>query len=106
MNYLLRYPINFDDVKFLTATSYDYELFNPTVTDNDSGWCDAGTGGRIVTGADRVIFRNVSPQQFTLLKLKYQDRLKLLTGTIYDIYNEAEAHNASPLSVFDSEVII
>ena len=106
MNYVLRFPLNFDDVEFLTETSYEYELFNPTVTENDSGWCDMGTGGRIVTGADRVIFRNVSPEQFTLLKLKYTERLKPLTGTIYDIYNEAQAHNVGPLTVLDSETVI
>jgi hypothetical protein len=107
MNYILRNPASFDDVEFLNSTSHDYELFNPNLlSDNDSGWCDMSTGGRILTNSDRIIFRNVSPQQFTLLKLKYQDRLKSLTSDIKEIYNEAEQHNVSPLTVVDSETII
>ena len=109
MNYLLRYPINYDDVEFLNETSYEYELFNPTIDSllgYDSGWCDMGTGARVITAADRVIFRNVTPEQFTFLKLKYTDRLKDFTGSVHDIYNEAEIHNTSPLSVFDSSTVI
>lgn len=106
MNYVLRESLTFDDVDFLNDTSYDYDIFNPTVMENDSGWCDMATGARMITKFDRVIFRNVSPQQFTLLKLKYEHRLKLLTSDIDGIYNEAQAHNAPPLSVFDSETII
>lgn len=106
MDYMLRYPITSEDVDFLNETTYEYELFNPTVVGNDSGWCDMGTGARIITVSDRVIFRNVSPQQFTILKLKYTYRLKPLTGDIDEIYNEAQAHNAPPLSVVDSETIV
>lgn len=106
MDYMLRYPINSDDVDFLNETTYEYELFNPTVTDNDSGWCDMGTGARIITKSDRVIFRSVSPEQFTLLKLKYTDRLKPLTNNIQCIYNEAYVHNVSPITIFDSETVI
>lgn len=106
MEYILRHRLSSEDVDFLNETSYEYDLFNPTVDGNDSGWCDMSTHARIITASDRVIFKNVSPQQFTLLKLKYSDRLKLLTGTIYDIYNEAQAHNAPPLSVVDSEAVI
>ncbi len=107
MNYILRNPASFNDVEFLNSTSYDYDLFNPTLlSDNDSGWCDMATGGRILTASDRLIFKNVSPKQFTLLKLKYQDRLKPLTTDVQEIYNVAEQHNTSPLSVVDSEYII
>lgn len=105
MDYILRYPINSEDVDFLNETSYEYDIFNPTVVGNDSGWCDIATGGRIVTASDRVIFRNVSPQQLTLLKLKYTYRLKALSH-LDEIYTEAQAHNAAPLSVVDSEMVV
>ena len=73
---------------------------------NDSGWCDMGTGAYIITGADRAIFWNVSDSDRTFLNLKYDSRLKELTGTMEYIYNEAQVHNVSPLSVIDSETVI
>lgn len=107
MDYVLRNRISYDDIEFINSSSYEYELFNPTLlSENDSGWCDMGSGSRIVTPSDRIIFRNITDQQFTMLALKFQERLKPLVTSTKEIYNEAEAHNASPLSVFDSEMII
>lgn len=106
MNYILRHRLTAEDIEFLLTTTINYELFNPSVTGNDSGWCDYTTGSRIVTGGDRVIFFNVSAAETTLLTLKFQDRLKRLTLGLDEIYNEAQAHNAPPLSVIDSETVI
>lgn len=107
MNYVLRNRISYDDIEFINSSSYDYELFNPhLLSENDSGWCDMGTGSRIVTASDRIIFKNITPQQFTILVLKFQNRLKPLVTSTEEIYNEAQQHNVSPLTVVDSETII
>lgn len=77
MDYVLQHPLTADDVDFLNSTTVEFEVFNPNVdTDKrDSGWCDMETGARIVTDADRVIFKDVSPEDLTLLTLKYYNRL-------------------------------
>ena len=107
MDYVLRNHISYDDIEFINSSSYEYELFNPhLLSEPDSGWCDMGTGSRIVTASDRIIFRNITDQQFTMLVLKFQQRLKPLVNHIDEIYTEATTHNVSPLTVFDSETII
>lgn len=87
MDYILRYPLTSADVDFLNETTISWDLHNPSVTDNDSGWCDATTGTRLVTGGDRAVFRNVSQEDFTYLTLRYQDRLKTLHDGLKSIYN-------------------
>ena len=87
MDYILRYSITYGDIEFINNSSIDIEIYNPEVTGNDSGWCDASTGHRIVTGADRVIFRNVSDPDLTMLTLKFGDRIKELHDGMKSIYN-------------------
>jgi hypothetical protein len=88
MDYILRYELTSDDVEFLNITSIEFDLHTPDkLCKNDSGWCDYSTGGYIVSKNDRAIFRNVTPEEYTFLNLKYQDRLKELTQGFKDIYN-------------------
>lgn len=98
MDYLLRFQIEDDDCDFLNATSIKYDIvdsqkntLSKLATDVDemldSGWCDWNTGARIVDERDRVVFRDVSPQELTLLLIKYPTRLKKLTEGFRKIYN-------------------
>lgn len=87
MDYVLRYSITYGDIEFINNSSMDIFIYDPRVADNDSGWCDASTGHRIITGADRVIFRNVSEPDLLMLKLKYGDRIKELHDGMKSIYN-------------------
>jgi hypothetical protein len=87
MDYILRYPLTADDVDFINRSSMDIEIYNPEIVGNDSGWCDAATGQRLVTHGDRAVFRNVSEPDLLMLKLKYDDRLKLLHDGMKSIYN-------------------
>ena len=86
MDYILRYPLTSDDVDFINNSSMDIEIHNPTITGNDSGWCDAATGQRLVTHGDRAIFHNVSEPDLLMLKLKYGDRIKELHDGLKQIY--------------------
>lgn len=107
MNYILRYPLESEDIDFLNHTSIDYDLHTPNrLTPHDSGWCDMGTGGYIVNKNDRVIFKNVSDSDLTFLNLKFGNRIKLLTKGLSEIYNVAEQHNTGPNSVIDSEYVV
>ena len=118
MDYLLRYQIEDEDCDFLNSTSIKYDVVDAhkdTITKlatdvdellGDSGWCDMATGAQIISEQDRIIFKDVSSEQFTLLSLKFGKRIKKLVGGMKEIYKEAEQHNASPLSVIDSETII
>lgn len=97
MDYLLRFPIEDIDLDFLNTTTIKYDVldvhrspFGKLVTDLDefdSGWCDMATGARIVSERDRIVFRDVSPQELTLLLIKFPERLKKLTDTMERIYN-------------------
>jgi hypothetical protein len=91
MDYILRYPLNSEDIEFLNTTSIEYDLHNHTVdAKNDSGWCDYSTGSRIITTNDRAIFKDPSDSQLTFLQLKYGSRLKELHSGLREIYNVAE----------------
>ena len=99
MDYLLRYQIEDSDCDFLNSTSIKYNIvdahkdtISKLATDvdellGDSGWCDMATGARIVDERDRVVFRDVSPQELTLLLIKYPTRLKKLTEGFKRIYS-------------------
>jgi hypothetical protein len=88
MDYVLQYPLDNEDIKFLNATTIDFEIFDPVeeINGNDSGWCDAATGARIISDTHRVAFKNVSPEQLTFLTLKYFNRLKPLHNGFKKIY--------------------
>ena len=87
MDYILRYSLTSSDIDFINNSSIDIEIHNPDVTGNDSGWCDMATGARLVMNNDRAIFRNVSESDLLMLKLKFDDRLKLLHEGMKSIYN-------------------
>jgi len=87
MDYILRYPLTEGDVDFINNSSMEIELHNPYVVGNDSGWCDAATGCRLITHGDRAIFRNVGEHDLLMLKLKYDNRLKELHDGLKSIYN-------------------
>jgi hypothetical protein len=92
MDYVLRGNITEGDVDFLNFTTIDFELFDshglkPETNVFDSGWCDMGTGARIISERDRVRFNNVSPEELTLLTLKFGYRLKELHDGMKRIYS-------------------
>lgn len=97
MDYVLRRSLTESDVDFLNTTTIEFELFDShglkpeTKLGFDSGWCDMNTGARIISERDRVRFNNVSPEELTLLTLKFGDRLKELHDGIKRIYNIVEA---------------
>lgn len=88
MDYVLQHSLTNDDIDFLNVTSIEFEIFNPNddYRGNDSGWCDAATGARIISGAERVAFLNVGDEDLLLLTLKYHDRLKPLHNGFRKIY--------------------
>jgi hypothetical protein len=117
MDYILRYPLNSDDIDFLNITTIKYEIHDTKGTAalveanfekslHDSGWCDYATNARIINDRDRAIFRDVTDPQLTFLQMKYGDRLKPLHKGLREIYNVGEQHNTGPLSVIDSDLII
>lgn len=70
-----------EDINFLNETTIEFEIFDThglkpeTKIGFDSGWCDMTTGSRIISERDRVRFDNVSPEELTLLMLKFGTRL-------------------------------
>jgi hypothetical protein len=92
MNYLLRNALTESDIEFLNETDMDFELVNthglkPEASMFDSGWRDLATGQRIINHLDRVVFKNVTSEQYTYLQLRYRDRLNELTDGLKGIYN-------------------
>lgn len=81
MNYILQKSLSNEDINFLNETTIEFEIFDThglkpeTKIGFDSGWCDMTTGSRIISERDRVRFDNVSPEELTLLMLKFGTRL-------------------------------
>lgn len=95
MDYVLRRSLTGSDVDFLNTTTIEFELFDshglkPETNVFDSGWCDMTSGARIISERDRVRFNNVSPEELTLLILKFGERLKELHDGMKRIYNIVE----------------
>ena len=94
MDYILGHRLTESDIEFLNETTIEFEIIDthglkPITNIFDSGWCDMPTGARIIGDNDRVIFRNVSPEDETYLTLRYTTRLKGLTTGFKKIYNIA-----------------
>ncbi len=102
MDYLLQYPLSESDIDFLNETWIAFEIVDTGASSiaemitnmredrsdiHDSGWCDAETGARLINQYDRVVFKNLSPEDLTYLMVRYSDRLKLLTADMENIYN-------------------
>jgi hypothetical protein len=93
MDYVLRRSLTESDIDFLNFTTIKFELFDShglkpeTQIGFDDGWCDMTTGARIISERDRVRFNNVSPEELTLLVLKFGERLKELHDGMKHIYN-------------------
>jgi hypothetical protein len=114
MDYILRYPLNSDDIDFLNITTIEYEIHDTKGTAalveanfnagmHDSGWCDHATNARIIHEKDRAIFKNVTDTQLTFLQMKFGGRLRVLTKGLSEIYNIAQQHNVDTNTVIDSE---
>lgn len=91
-DYLLRNSLSDSDIEFLNETTMQFDLVNthglkPETNAFDSGWCDMGTGQRIVHHLDRAVFRNISEAEYTYLELRYRGRLNELTDGLRGIYN-------------------
>ncbi len=72
-NFLLTHCILEYDVTFLNETPIEWEFIQETP--NDSGWCDATTGLRVLSSSDRIIFTTQTAEDEALLKWRYDDRL-------------------------------
>lgn len=96
MDYILKRSLSETDIDFLNETTISFEIFNShglapeTQIGYDSGWCDATTGARIINKNDRAFFKNVNEQEYTLLLLKFGDRLLEMNPRLNKIYNVAE----------------
>lgn len=93
MDYLLRNSLTESDIEFLNETTMDFEIVDPNGPKPgegyDSGWCDGPTGARLISHHNRVVFRNVTDEEYTYLELRYRDRLNELTDGLKGIYNIA-----------------
>ena len=61
------------------ANNHDvaFEITEPTVVGNDSGWCDMETGYRLVTRSMTVKLMFSDEKYSTLIRLKFGDRAHL-----------------------------
>jgi len=84
MDYVLQHELTKEDLDFLNVTTLEFKVFNThglkVETQFDSGWCDAATGSQIIGKYDRVAFLNVTPEDLTLLSLRFYNRLQPLNN--------------------------
>jgi hypothetical protein len=60
----------------------DFEIIDPMVTGNDSGWCDMVNGHRFVTRSMIVKLMFSDEKYSTLIRLKFGDRAHLESMTL------------------------
>lgn len=70
---LLKTLIPEKDVDFLNSTSIYF--YFPNDSKNDSGWCDASTGARILSPIDSVMFVVGNSEEELTLRLRYGNRI-------------------------------
>jgi len=74
-------PFSQSDCNILNNIASDpevaFEIIEPTVVGNDSGWCDMVTGVRFVTRSMIVKLMFSDEKYSTLIRLKFGDRAHL-----------------------------
>ena len=74
-------PFSQSDCDILNNIASDpnvaFEIVEPTVVGNDSGWCDMVTGVRFVTRSMIVKLMFSDEKHSTLIRLKFGDRAHL-----------------------------
>ena len=74
-------PFNQSDCDILNNIASDpnvaFEIVEPGVVGNDSGWCDMETGARFVTRSMTVKLVFSDEKYSTLIRLKFGDRAHL-----------------------------
>jgi hypothetical protein len=74
-------PFSQSDCNILNNIASDpnvaFEIIEPTVVGNDSGWCDIETGYRLVTRSMTVKLMFSDEKYSTLLRLKFGNRAHL-----------------------------
>lgn len=77
--YKLNRPITYDDVEFVSASGVPYDVEDKSLLgSNDSGWCDAGTGYRLITPTMRLLFDLSDPEHRTLIHAKYFGEIQVV----------------------------
>ena len=69
-------PYTQDDIEWIVNSGIEYELETP-YEQGDSGWCDVGTGHRIITGQHKIYLDTYTEKEETWLLLKYDSRVQL-----------------------------
>lgn len=78
-SYLLNRSLTGNDIDFLNETAIDFDIRSDLWGPNDSGWCDATTGSRIISSSDRVVFYPSTKEEEVFLQLKYLTELERQT---------------------------
>ena len=73
MKLYLKYLEPETDADFLNETSI--EFYFPKDKENDSGWCCAATGYRILDRNDSVVFNVRTQEDESFLKFRYGERI-------------------------------
>lgn len=75
-----------DDVDFINGCGIDYKIYDPALFSlNDSGWCDASTGSRMLTSTMRITFNVTNKRDVHILKLKFGDAIRPMTLITEDL---------------------
>ena len=85
----LECPFTEADCEWLTLSGLDVIVQPPPrLSDFDSGWCDAATGNEILTDYHKIFINTNTDEEETWLKLRYDDRVYLLS-TVHSINKNA-----------------
>lgn len=77
--FLLKQLLVKEDVDFLNQCKIPFD-FTDKWDNNDTGWCDASTGARILTERDCILFSPETKEDEITLLLKFGERIKEFTA--------------------------
>ena len=76
-------PFTDADCEWLTLSGLDVIVEPPPrLSDLDSGWCDATTGHEILSDYHKIFINTKDDKDETWLKLRYDDRVYLLSTVL------------------------
>lgn len=77
--YKLNRALTYDDIEFIHEADVPYTIDDPTLLGpNDSGWCDAVSGYRLLTPSMRARFDLSKPEDKTLIYAKYFGEIQVV----------------------------
>ena len=77
--YKLKRALTYADIEFAYKSGVPFRIDDPSLLGpDDSGWCDASSGHRLLTPSMRIYFHLDNPEDKTLIYAKYFGEIQVV----------------------------